>query len=165
MWGQVVHSNLHLDFTVNDEINYNKPGVPLDPNRVSVLVIAQLLVGVAQGFIFPSIHTILAQWVPPHERSRYVSLTTSGMYFGAAMGMLLLPSLIKFRDPQFVFVVEAALGAIWSLLWFKYSNDPPRSDHPKAATAGFGESYLPTTGNEKAIFENRGQSVRTSKIP
>lgn len=25
-WGQVVHSNLHLDFIVNDEINYNKPG-------------------------------------------------------------------------------------------------------------------------------------------
>nr|GEW19310.1 3-oxoacyl-[acyl-carrier-protein] synthase 3 A, chloroplastic-like [Tanacetum cinerariifolium] len=33
----------------------------------------------------PSIHTVLAQWVPPHERSRSVSLTTSGMYLGAAM--------------------------------------------------------------------------------
>lgn len=139
--------------------------VPLDPNRVSVLVIARLLVGVAQGFIFPSIHTILAQWVPPHERSRSVSLTTSGMYFGAAVGMLVLPSLIKFRDPQFVFVIEAALGAIWSLLWFKYSNDPPRSDHPKAAAAGFGKSFLPIMGNEKTILENGGHSVRTSKIP
>lgn len=112
--------------------------VPLDPNRVIVLVIARLLVGVAQGFIFPSIHTVLAQWVPPHERSRSVSLTTSGMYLGAALGMLLLPTLVNFRGPQSVFLAEAALGAIWSLLWFKYATDP------KSTASGVGESLLPT---------------------
>ncbi|KAK7850060.1 putative anion transporter 5 [Quercus suber] len=109
--------------------------VPLDPNRVTVLVIARLLVGVAQGFIFPSIHTVLAQWVPPHERSRSVSLTMSGMYLGAATGMLFLPSLVKYRGPQSVFLVEAALGAMWCMLWFKYASDPPRSEHPKATAS------------------------------
>lgn len=136
--------------------------VPLDPNRVMILVMARLLVGVAQGFIFPSIHTVLAQWVPPHERSRSVSLTTSGMYLGAAMGMLVLPSLVKFKGPQSVFVAEAALGVMWSLLWFKYSSDPPRSDHPKATAAGFGESLLPIKGSHK----NKAESTsRTAKIP
>ncbi|KAL3838577.1 hypothetical protein ACJIZ3_023168 [Penstemon smallii] len=133
--------------------------VPLDPNRVTLLVIARLLVGVAQGFIFPSIHTVLAQWVPPHERSRSVSLTTSGMYFGAAAGTLVLPSLVKFRGAQSVFLVEAALGALWSLLWFKYASDPPRSDHPKAAAAGFGEQSLPIRGSQKTKVE------RAAKIP
>ncbi|MFS8035259.1 putative major facilitator superfamily, MFS transporter superfamily [Helianthus anomalus] len=65
---------------------------PLDPNRVTALVIARLL------------------WVPPHERSRSLSLTTSGMYLGAALGMLILPSLVKFNGPQSVFIAEAALG-------------------------------------------------------
>ncbi|KAL3523190.1 hypothetical protein ACH5RR_016024 [Cinchona calisaya] len=139
--------------------------VPLDPNRVMVLVIARLLVGVAQGFIFPSIHTVLAQWVPPHERSRSVSLTTSGMYFGAAAGMLLLPSLVKFRGPQSVFLAEAVLGALWSLLWLKYATDPPRSEHPKASAAGFGESLLPIKGTQKTKVENGGHSIRTPKIP
>ncbi|KAL7150927.1 hypothetical protein ABFS83_05G146500 [Erythranthe nasuta] len=119
--------------------------VPLDPNRVTVLVIARLLVGVAQGFIFPSIHTVLAQWVPPHERSRSISLMTSGMYFGAAAGMLMLPNLVKLRGPQSVFIVEATLGAIWSLLWFMYASDPPRSD-------------LPIKGKQKTKGEN---GVRT----
>lgn len=136
--------------------------VPLDPNRVMILVMARLLVGVAQGFIFPSIHTVLAQWVPPHERSRSVSLTTSGMYLGAAMGMLVLPSLVKFKGPQSVFVAEAALGVMWSLLWFKYSSDPPRSDHPKATAAGFGESLLPIKGSHKNKVES---TSRTAKIP
>ncbi|KAL8224430.1 hypothetical protein R6Q57_019905 [Mikania cordata] len=130
--------------------------VPLDPNRVFILIMARLLVGVSQGFIFPSIHTVLAQWVPPHERSRSVSLTTSGMYLGAAVGMLLLPSLVKFKGPQSVFLAEAALGGMWSVLWFKFASDPPRSQHPKAAASGFGESLLP-------VKDGQSQRDKTDK--
>ncbi|KAI7731342.1 hypothetical protein M8C21_033513, partial [Ambrosia artemisiifolia] len=136
---------------------------PLDPNRVMALVIARLLVGVAQGFIFPSIHTVLAQWVPPHERSRSLSLTTSGMYLGAALGMLLLPSLVKFKGPQSVFIAEAALGVTWSLLWFKFANDPPRSEHPKATAAGFGESLLPIRDSQK-VKADRSTHIPWRKI-
>ncbi|XP_016439002.1 putative anion transporter 5 [Nicotiana tabacum] len=139
--------------------------VPLDPNRTMVLVIARLLVGVAQGFIFPSIHTVLAQWVPPHERSRSVSFTTSGMYLGAATGMLMLPSLVKYRGPQSVFLAEAALGAMWSLLWFSYAVDPPRAEHPKATASGFGESQLPTKGSSKMKVENGVHSTKSPTIP
>ncbi|XP_054784488.1 probable anion transporter 5 [Prosopis cineraria] len=139
--------------------------LPLDPNRVFVLIIARLLVGVAQGFIFPSIHTVLAQWVPPHERSRSVSLTTSGMYLGAAMGMLVLPSLVKLRGPESIFVAEAAMGGLWSLLWFTYGSDPPRIEHPKATASGFGELLLPIKGKLRSKVENARISVRTAKIP
>lgn len=135
--------------------------VPLDPNRVTLMVLARLLVGVAQGFIFPSIHTVLAQWVPPHERSRSVSLTTSGMYFGAAIGTLVLPSVVKFRGPQSVFLTEAALGGMWSLLWFRFASDPPRSDHPKAAAAGFGEPSLLPSG---VVDSNRSPRIPWKKI-
>lgn len=139
--------------------------LPLDPNRVFMLVVARLLVGVSQGFIFPSIHTVLAQWVPPHERSRSVSLTTSGMYLGAAMGMLLLPSLVKYQGPESVFLAEAALGGMWSLLWFKYASDAPRSELPKATAAGFGESVLPMRSTQKIKVENGGNSAKAAKIP
>lgn len=135
--------------------------IPLDPKRVNLLVIARLMVGIAQGFIFPSIHTVLAQWVPPHERSRSVSLTTSGMYLGAASGMLLLPSLVKFKGPQSVFLVEAALGGLWSVLWVKFASDPPRSDHRKATAAGFGENMLPLTKSTKA----NAKALNAVKIP
>ncbi|KAL4590415.1 hypothetical protein LXL04_003344 [Taraxacum kok-saghyz] len=132
---------------------------PLDPKRVMALVIARLLVGVAQGFIFPSIHTVLAQWVPPHERSRSLSLTTSGMYLGAALGMLFLPSLVKFKGPQSVFLAESALGGLWSLLWLQFASDPPRVDHPKATAAGFGEYLLPIRDSQTL------KPDKTSQIP
>uniref|UniRef100_A0A1D1XXH2 Putative anion transporter 7 n=1 Tax=Anthurium amnicola TaxID=1678845 RepID=A0A1D1XXH2_9ARAE len=136
--------------------------VPLDPERVGILMIARLLVGVAQGFIFPSIHTVLAQWVPPHERSRSVSLTMSGMYLGAAAGMLILPSLVKLKGPQSVFLAEASLGAMWCMLWLKFASDPPRVDNLKATSAGFGESLLPITKlkNDNAKGQNGGSSAR-----
>ncbi|XXG85715.1 hypothetical protein AAC387_Pa11g0749 [Persea americana] len=143
--------------------------VPLDPKRVQILVIARLLIGVAQGFIFPSIHTVLALWVPPHERSRSVSLTTSGMYLGAAIGMLVLPSLVKFNGPQSVFLAEAALGAMWSLLWSRYATDLPGSDHLQATAAAFGGSFLPITKETQGILQKvkveNGGSVRAVKIP
>lgn len=136
--------------------------VPLDPNGVFVLVIARLLVGVAQGFIFPSIHAVLAQWVQPHERSRSVSLATSGMYLGAAAGMLFLPSLVKLRGPQSVFLAEATLGAVWTVLWLNYGSDPPLPEHPKVTAAGFGQFLLSIKEGQKIKVENKGSSVRTS---
>lgn len=140
--------------------------VPLDPNQVITLVLSRLFVGVAQGFIFPSIHTVLAQWVPPHERSRSVSLTTSGMYLGAACGMLMLPSVVKHNGPQSVFLIEAALGLIWSFVWFKFANDPPRPDQPKATVSNFGEHLLPISrSKEKIKAQNVVSSIRGPKIP
>ncbi|KAK6916825.1 Major facilitator superfamily [Dillenia turbinata] len=116
--------------------------IPLDSNQVTVLVMARLLVGVAQGFIFPSIHTVLAQWVPTHENSRSVSLTMSEMYLGAAAGMLVLPSLVP--------------SGLYS--GFKYASDPLHAEHPKAAAAGFGDPLLPIKGNSKMKEENGGSS-------
>ncbi|KAL4616526.1 hypothetical protein ACB092_07G205300 [Castanea dentata] len=139
--------------------------VPTDPNHVIVLVIARFLVGMAQGFIFPSIHTVLAQWVQPHERSRCVSLATSGMYLGAAAGMLVLPSLVKLRGPRSVFLAEAALGAVWSILWLNYASDPPLPEHPKSNAAGFGQLFSSIKESQKIKVENGGGSIRSAKIP
>lgn len=121
-----------------------------DPNRLLVLVLGRLIVGVAQGFIFPAIHTVLAQWVPPHERSRSVSFTTSGMYLGAALGMLVVPWLVGFGGPHSLFLAEAVLGTLWSVLWLNFSSqcDPiDQFEHqiptkPSVIPSGFREFLL-----------------------
>ncbi|EAZ19842.1 hypothetical protein OsJ_35427 [Oryza sativa Japonica Group] len=133
--------------------------IPLDPKREVILVLSRLFVGVAQGFIFPAIHTVLAQWVPPQERSRSVSLTTSGMYLGAAGGMLFFPSLVKHMGAQSVFFVEAVLGVAWSVIWLKFSSEPPRTDLPKVS--------MPKVASREKIKAQAGGVVapRTVKIP
>lgn len=136
--------------------------VPPDPRKVKTLVIARLLVGVAQGFIFPSIHTVLAQWVPPHERSRSVSLTMSGMYFGAAAGMLILPSLVQFKGPQAVFLAEATLGGMWALIWFKYASDPV--GFGKSTTYGNNKSLLPVITEKELVNSRLKDDIHRKKV-
>lgn len=36
------------------------------------------LQGFSQGFIFPSVHNLLSNWVPPNERSRFGTFVYAG---------------------------------------------------------------------------------------
>jgi hypothetical protein len=98
---------------------------PSDGSRTGSLYVARVLVGAAMGVVFPSIHSILVTWIPPHERSRAVSLFTSGMYFGSAFGMLTLPLLIAARGPGAVPLAVGALGFAWLALWSRFANKRP----------------------------------------
>lgn len=70
-----------------------------------------------QGFLIPAIHTVLAGWVPPTERARAVSLTTSGMYLGSAAAMLALPSVAAAAGPATLLRLVGALGLAWLAGW------------------------------------------------
>ncbi|KAM7470993.1 hypothetical protein LguiA_009176 [Lonicera macranthoides] len=87
------------------------------------------------------------------------------MYVGADAAMLVLPTLVKYRGPQSVFLAKATLGGMWSLLWAIYATDPPCYEHPKATAAGFGESLLPIQGTQKMKVENGGPALKTPIIP
>jgi ACS family sodium-dependent inorganic phosphate cotransporter len=98
---------------------------PDDGAATRALYAARVLVGAAMGVVFPSIHSILVNWIPPHERSRAVSLFTSGMYFGSALGMLVLPALISARGPGAVPVAVGGLGFAWLALWSRFATRRP----------------------------------------
>ncbi len=70
-----------------------------------------------QGFVIPAVHTVLAGWIPPSERARAVSLTTSGLYLGSAIAMLLLPSVAASLGPAALLRLVGALGLAWLALW------------------------------------------------
>jgi MFS transporter, ACS family, solute carrier family 17 (sodium-dependent inorganic phosphate cotransporter), other len=65
----------------------------------------------------PSISYWFAQCIPPNERARAVSLTTSGMYLGSAAAMLVLPSLAAAMGPAYLLRANGCLGLAWLLLW------------------------------------------------
>ncbi|CAK0786033.1 hypothetical protein CVIRNUC_009246 [Coccomyxa viridis] len=114
------------------------------------IIAARVLVGVAQGFIIPSIHTVLSQWIPPHERAKAVSLTTSGMYLGSAAAMLLLPSIAARHGPGSLLLLNGALGYLWLALWLAVGRDIPHR-----------ELMMPMSLGESG----RGGSVRKGRTP
>ena len=98
---------------------------PSDGRRTTALYWCRTLVGTAMGVVFPSIHSILVRWIPMHERSRAVSLFTSGMYFGSAFGMLVLPNIITSYGPGKVPVAIGLTGLTWLLLWTQFAHKQP----------------------------------------
>lgn len=69
--------------------------------------------------------TACAQWIPPHERARAVSLATSGMYLGSAGAMAALPGLAAAWGAAALLRVVAALGFAWLALWTVVGRDVP----------------------------------------
>ena len=81
------------------------------------ILVARVCVGVAQGFLIPAIHTVLAQWIPPTERARAVSLTTSGLYLGSAAAMQFLPGVAAAFGPASLPRWVGGLGLSWLAFW------------------------------------------------
>ena len=110
---------------------------------------ARVVVGIFQGFLIPSVHTVLSQWVLPHERAKATSLCTSGMYLGSAAAIQFLPSIARhFRDPSVIFRIDAVLGLTWLGLWCWLGEDVKHR-----------ESLIPVTA---AMESNKQQAATDS---
>lgn len=51
----------------------------LPDGKTQYITACRVGIGASQGLFIPASHTLLAQWIPAHERSRLVSLAMSGM--------------------------------------------------------------------------------------
>lgn len=90
---------------------------PGSASNTNAIILARICVGVAQGFLIPAVHTVLSHWIPPPERARAVSLTTSGMYLGSAAAMQVLPGIAARFGPSALLKLVGMLGMLWTFLW------------------------------------------------
>jgi ACS family sodium-dependent inorganic phosphate cotransporter len=90
---------------------------PGNASNTHSIIVARVCVGISQGFIIPAIHTVLSKWIPPTERARAVSLTTSGMYLGSATAMQLFPKVAASFGASFLLKFVGLLGLSWVILW------------------------------------------------
>lgn len=102
---------------------------PLFCRTSAQLMVARVLVGASQGVFIPAVHSVLSQQVPPVERARAVSLATSGMYFGSAVAILVLPTIGKRLGPFAVFRTSGLAGLTWVLLWLWLAKDMVENVH------------------------------------
>lgn len=69
---------LALSFALWGLISLVMPGT-IAGGGTTVIMVCRVAIGASQGLFIPASHTLLAQWIPVHERSRLVSLAMSGM--------------------------------------------------------------------------------------
>ncbi|XP_021941380.1 sialin isoform X1 [Zootermopsis nevadensis] len=98
----------------------------------SFFIVIRVLEGLAEGVTFPSMHVMLAQWIPPLERSKFSSYVYAGANFGTIISMPLsgyLCSLKFLGGWPLSFYIFGGLGVVWFVAWLFLVYDSPAS-HP-----------------------------------
>ncbi|CAG9767285.1 unnamed protein product [Ceutorhynchus assimilis] len=127
------------------------------------VMINRALQGLCQGFLFPSTHHSLSQWVPPDERSRLGTIVYAAGPFGTVVGMLVTGvfSASNFGWPL-VFYLYGVLSLVWAIFALMFMNNSP-ADHPSITEAEkyYIEHSLGHT-EEKTVHSTPWKSIWTS---
>ncbi|NXL47384.1 S17A4 protein, partial [Podilymbus podiceps] len=96
---------------------------------VSFLIGLQVLLGLAEGVIFPAQYTLWAKWAPPLERSRLMNVADAGCTFGTFFALLVAGIICQSLGWPFVFYIFGGVGCAWCLCWFLLVYEDP-AHHP-----------------------------------
>ncbi|XP_069705470.1 sialin-like isoform X2 [Periplaneta americana] len=94
-----------------------------------VVVFLRVLQGFSAGASMPSIHRLTANWIPPNERSKFVT-AYMGTSVGAAVTYPFCGLLISWFGWPSVFYITGAIGVIWFTAWWLLAYDSP-AQHPR----------------------------------
>jgi MFS transporter, ACS family, D-galactonate transporter len=90
-----------------------------------ILIVAQLVMGIAQAGIFPASCNSIGFWIPLAQRSLACGILTAGMQVGAIAASSLTGALIVPLGWRWVFALFAVPGFLWAISFFKRFRDRP----------------------------------------
>merc|ERR1719317_1810864 len=99
-----------------------------------LFVIVRVIEGFGEGVTFPVMHALLAQWIPPNERSRMAGIVYSGAQAGTVLSLPISGLLCDAFGWPSVFYVFGFLGLIWWIGWCYLVYDSPQV-HPRISSA------------------------------
>lgn len=121
-----------------------------------VVVAIRILQGLAEGVVFPAMHTMIALWTPITSRSRVISIVQSGSDVGAVVAMMasgvLAESTFLGGWPS-IFYVFGFAGIVWFIAWCLLAFDTP-SQHPRISREEL-EFIIANQGNEQAQLKRK----------
>ncbi|XP_043281754.1 sialin-like [Venturia canescens] len=97
--------------------------------HIVALLLCRCFQGLIMGVMYPSIHGLPVSWVPPNERSRFLTACLGGSV-GTAVTYPLCATIIHYFNWEAAFYVSSSLGIVWFLLWSYLVYDTPHQ-HPR----------------------------------
>ncbi|EDW85863.1 uncharacterized protein Dwil_GK23292 [Drosophila willistoni] len=95
----------------------------------SYLLWLRVFQGFVTGLAWPSMHVMTAKWIPPNERSKFVSA-----YLGSSVGVALFYPIfgyiIDLIGWESVYYVSGVVGTFWFISWQFLVFDSP-AEHPR----------------------------------
>jgi len=93
------------------------------------LLAIRVLEGMGEGVTFPVMHSMLAEWSPPLERSRMSTYVYSGATIGTVISMAVTGEICNQLGWESVFYIFGGIGILWFIFWSFLAFDSPAS-HP-----------------------------------
>lgn len=85
----------------------------------------RILQGLVEGVTYPACHGIWRHWAPPTERSRLATISFTGSYAGAVLGLPLSGIMTERIGWQSSFYLYGVVGMTWFVIWWFYSYERP----------------------------------------
>ncbi|XKL65604.1 hypothetical protein PGB90_009024 [Kerria lacca] len=111
------------------------------------LIAIRIVEGFFEGFTYPCIHAVWANWAPPQERTRLASFAFSGSFFGTVVAFPVCGFLADKFGWSSTFYVPGIVAIIWCITWFICVKDNPEND--RWITKSELEYLKETLGNKK----------------
>lgn len=91
-----------------------------------LLVASRVLQGLFQGFYYPCVHTLLAKWAHPRERSVLSTAAYSGTQAGSVV-MLAISGLLASSTMGWpsIFYVSGGGTLVWTAVWILFGSSSP----------------------------------------
>ncbi|XP_033342298.1 putative inorganic phosphate cotransporter isoform X1 [Megalopta genalis] len=115
-----------------------------------VLMLSRVVVGLAGGVTFPACHSLVAQWAPPDEKSRFVWSLLGGT-FGTILTYPMVAMIADNLMWESGWYIPALLMMVWIAFWAVLTYDSP-AEHP-----GISEE------EKQYILQAQAGTVRTKK--
>ena len=92
-----------------------------------LLLCARFLLGMGEGGAFPAAIRVVAEWIPPEERSTAVGFINAGTAVGSVLAPPLIGLVLLHSGWRAVFILAGAVGLVWVLWWLvSYRSNPLR---------------------------------------
>lgn len=83
----------------------------------TLLVAARFLLGIGEGGAFPAAVRVVAEWIPPNERSSAVGIINAGTAMGSVLAPPLIGLILLRSGWRMVFAWAGAAGLAWVIWW------------------------------------------------
>ncbi|WP_255462254.1 MFS transporter [Granulicella sp. WH15] len=82
-----------------------------------LLLGARFLLGMGEGGAFPAAVRVVAEWIPPEERSTAVGIINAGTAVGSVLAPPLIGLVLLHSGWRAVFISAGTLGLVWVVWW------------------------------------------------
>ncbi|XP_062565968.1 sialin [Armigeres subalbatus] len=124
-----------------------------------VVILLRSIQGFASGLTWPAMYAIVGYWIPPVERSRFMS-SFQGFSIGIGLTYPLCGFIIAHFGWRLVFYTTGTIGMVWCLFWYLLAFNTPQ-EHPRITAEEL--EYIELNVSED-IKNGQGMEVPWKKI-